>query len=134
ILPTGKELQQILFVPGEEVCKGEKAFEGAPVTFVFLYDELVAIQARLLAEKATLVNWAESIYGEQENKPKGFYQQDPIANWMWKNFNAVIAYSIRPDDQGVIESIVIESKRHRKNFEKFFEEEEELMQKQRGVQ
>jgi hypothetical protein len=130
----GGASKKVLFVPGEEVCKGEKAFEGAPVTFVFLYDELVAIQARLLAEKATLVNWAESIYGEQENKPKGFYQQDPIANWMWKNFNAVIAYSIRPDDQGVIESIVIESKRHRKNFEKFFEEEEELMQKQRGVQ
>jgi len=133
ILPImGSASQQVLFVPGEEVCKDEKAFIGTPVNFVFLYDKLVEIQTHRLSVKPTLVSWAESIYGEKKDKPKGFYQVDPVANWTWDNFNAMITYSIQPDDQGVIENIMIGSRRHQQSFEKFFKEEEELMQ--RGVQ
>jgi hypothetical protein len=128
----GGASKKVLFVPGEEVCKGEKAFEGAPVTFVFLYDKLVEMQTTRLSENPMLIHWAESVYGEKKNKPKGFYQQDPIADWMWENFNAIIAYSIRPDEQGVIESIIIESRQHQRYFEKFFKKEEELIQ--RGMQ
>lgn len=128
----GGESQQVLFVPGEEVCKDEKAFIGTPVTFVFLYDELVEIQTMRLSEQPMLISWAESIYGEKKDKPKKFHQSNPVANWTWGNFNAMITYSIRPDDQGVIESVMIGSRKHQQSFEKFFKEEEELMQ--RGMQ
>ena len=124
----GGESQEVLFVPGEEVCKGEKAFESAPVNFVFLYDKLVEIQTTRLSEKPTLINWAESIYGDKQDKPKSFYDAKPNAQWLWDNFNATIAYSIRPDSQGVIESIIIQSRLHRLDFEKFAKEEEQLLQ------
>jgi hypothetical protein len=124
----GGESQEVLFVPGEEVCKGEKAFEGAPVTFVFLYDKLVEIQTVLLSEKPTLVHWAESIYGDKQDKPKSFFNDKPNAQWLWDNFNATIAYSIRPDANDVIESIIIQSRRHQRYFEKFAKEEEQSLQ------
>jgi hypothetical protein len=124
----GSESKNVVFVPGEEVCKDEKAFEGAPINFVFLYDKLVEIQTVRLSEKPTLVNWAESIYGEKQNKPKSFFDTKPNAQWLWDNFNATIAYSIRPDSQGVIESIIMQSRRYQLDFEKFAKEEEELLQ------
>jgi hypothetical protein len=124
----GGESQEVLFVPGEEVCKEEKSFEGAPVTFVFLYDKLVEIQTVLLSEKPTLVHWAESIYGDKQDKPKNFFNDKPNAQWLWDNFNATIAYSIRPDANDVIESIIIQSRRHQRYFEKFAKEEEQLLQ------
>ena len=124
----GGESQEVLFVPGEEVCKGEKSFEGAPINFVFLYDKLVEIQTVRLSDKPILVNWAESIYGKKDKKPKSFFNDKPDAQWLWDNFNATIAYSIRPDSQGVIESIIIQSRRHQRYFEKFAKEEEQLLQ------
>jgi hypothetical protein len=122
------ESQNVLFVPGEEVCKDEKSFEGAPVTFVFLYDKLVEIQTMRLSEQPTLISWAESIYGDKQGKPKSFFDTKPNAQWLWDNFNATIAYSIQPDSQGVIESIIIQSHRHQRYFEKFAKEEEQLLQ------
>jgi hypothetical protein len=124
----GGASQKVLFVPGEEICKDEKAFGGAPINFVFLYDKLVEIQTTRLSEKPTLINWAESIYGEKQNKPKSFYEDKPNAQWLWDNFNATIAYSIQPDSQGVIESIIIQSRRHQLDFEKFAKEEEQSLQ------
>ena len=64
------ESKQVVFAPGEEVCKGEKSFEGAPVTFVFLYDQLVEIQTMRLSEQPMLISWAESIYGTKIKKTK----------------------------------------------------------------
>jgi len=124
----GGASQEVLFVPGEEICKDEKSFEGAPINFVFLYDKLVEIQTVLLSEKPTLVHWAESIYGEKQGKPKSFFDTKPNAQWLWDNFNATIAYSIRPDSQGVIESIIMQSRRHQRYFEKFAKEEEQSLQ------
>jgi len=124
----GSESKNAVFVPGEEVCKDEKAFEGAPINFVFLYDKLVEIQTVRLSEKPTLVNWAESIYGVKDKKPKSFHDDKPNAQWLWDNFNATIAYSIQPDSQGVIESIIIQSRRYQLEFEKFAKEEEQLLQ------
>jgi hypothetical protein len=124
----GGASQKVLFVPGEEACKGEKAFEGAPINFVFLYDKLVEIQTTRLSEKPTLISWAESIYGEKDKKPKSFYDDKPNAQWLWDNFNATIAYSIQTDSQGVIESIIIQSRRYQLEFEKFAKEEEQLLQ------
>jgi hypothetical protein len=123
----GTESKQVIFSPGEEVCKGEKYFEGAPVNFVFLYDKLVEIQTTRLSEKPTMINWVESIYGEKQNKPKSFYFDKPNAHWLWDNFNVTIAYSIRPDANDVVESIIIQSRRHRRLFEKFSKEEEKLL-------
>jgi len=71
------ESKQVVFAPGEEVCKGEKSFEGAPVTFVFLYDQLVEIQTMRLSEQPMLISWAESIYGTKVKKPKSFYDAQP---------------------------------------------------------
>lgn len=124
----GSESKNIVFVPGEEVCKDEKRFEGAPIIFVFLYDKLVEMQATRLSEKPTLINWAESIYGVKENKPKSYYHDKPNAQWLWDNFNATIAYSIQPDVNDVVESIIIQSRRHQLVFEKFTKEEEVLLQ------
>ena len=120
----GGESKNVVFVPGEEVCKDEKYFEGAPIIFVFLYDKLVEIQTTRLSEKPTLIHWAESIYGEKEKKPKSYYQEKPNAQWLWDNFNATIAYSIRPDANDVVESIIIQSRKHQRYFEKFAKEEE----------
>lgn len=120
--------REAIFYPGEEVCKGEKYFEGAPINFIFLYDKLVEIQLMRLSEKPVLVNWAESIYGEKKKKPRDFYAKKPSANWVWDNFNSVIFYSIAPDYEGVVESIVIQSRRHQRYFEKFAKEEEKLLQ------
>ena len=117
-----------LFYPGEEICKNEKAFESAPINFVFLYDKLVEIQVVRLSESPILVNWAESIYGEKEKKPRSFYAKKPNTAWVWDNFNAVVFYSIAPDYEGVVESIVIQSRRHQRYFEKFSKEEEKLLQ------
>jgi hypothetical protein len=122
----GGESKNVVFVPGEEVCKDEKYFEGAPIIFVFLYDKLVEIQTTRLSEKPTLIHWAESIYGEKEKKPKSYYQEKPNAQWLWDNFNATIAYSIAPDVNDVVESIIIQSRRHQLVFEKFAKEEELL--------
>jgi hypothetical protein len=127
LLIMGGKSQKVLFGPGEEVCKDEKAFEGAPINFVFLYDKLVEIQTTLLSEKPTMINWAESIYGEKQDKPKSFFDTKPNAQWLWDNFNATIAYSIQPDSQGVIESIIIQSRRYQLEFEKFAKEEEEQL-------
>ncbi len=124
----GGESQNVVFVPGEEVCKDEKAFVGAPVNFVFLYDKLVEIQTMRLSEKPTMIQWAESIYGEKDKKPKSFYDEKPNAQWLWDTFNATIAYSIGPDANDVVESIIIQSRRHQSYFEKFVKEEEELLQ------
>jgi len=118
------ESKQVVFAPGEEVCKGEKSFEGAPVTFVFLYDQLVEIQTMRLSEQPMLISWAESIYGTKIKKPKSFYDAQPNAQWLWDNFNATIAYSIRPDANDVVESIIIQSRKHQRYFEKFAKEEE----------
>jgi hypothetical protein len=125
LLPiAGGESKQVVFAPGEEVCKGEKSFEGAPVTFVFLYDKLVEIQTMRLSEQPMLISWAESIYGTKVKKPKSFYDAKPNAQWLWDNFNATIAYSIRPDANDVVESIIIQSRKHQRYFEKFAKEEE----------
>jgi len=125
LLPiAGGEFKNVVFVPGEEVCKSEKAFEGAPINFVFLYDKLVEIQTMRLSEKPTLIKWAESIYGVKDKKPKSFYDTKPNAQWLWDNFNATIAYSISPDASDVVESIIIQSRQHQRYFEKFAKEEE----------
>ena len=125
LLPVaGGQSKQVLFAPGEEVCKDEKAFEGAPINFVFLYDKLVEIQTMRLSEKPTLIKWAESIYGVKDKKPKSFYDTKPNAQWLWDNFNATIAYSISPDASDVVESIIIQSRQHQRYFEKFAKEEE----------
>jgi hypothetical protein len=81
-----------------------------------------------LSEQPMLINWAESIYGEKQGKPKSFFDTKPNAQWLWDNFNATIAYSIQPDSQGVIESIIIQSRRYQLEFEKFAKEEEQLLQ------
>jgi hypothetical protein len=130
MLGPEKMHREEIFYPGEEVCKGEKYFEGSPINFVFLYDKLVEIQAIRLSEKPVLVNWAESIYGEKKKKPRDFYAKTPSANWVWDNFNAVVFYSIAPDYEGVVESIVIQSRHHQRYFEKFAKEEEKLLQEE----
>jgi len=123
------ESKKVVFTPGEEVCKGEEAFIGTPVEFVFLYDNLVEIRTMRLSDKPVMIHWAESIYGKKDKKPRSFYSEKPNAQWLWNNFNATIAYSIQPDANDVIESIIIQSRRHQRYFEKYTKEEERLIQR-----
>ena len=116
--------QQYLFAPGEEVCKSEKAFQGVPIQFVFLYNKLVEIQLMSLSEAPKLVTWAESIYGVKENKPNSFYDEFPIARWSWEDSKAVIAYSVESAASDVIESVIIQSLNHQQSYEKFAIEQE----------
>jgi hypothetical protein len=85
---------------------------------------LVEIQVRRFSENPTLASWAESIYGEKKKKPRSFYAKNPNATWIWDNFNAVIFYSVVPDYQNLIETIVIQSKHHQRYFEKISKEQE----------
>ena len=116
--------ERFFLAPGELVCKNEKIFESVPVNFVFLYDDLVEIQIMRLSELPTLIDWAESIYGEKKDKPSGFFYQQPFAQWLWVNSNATIAYSIESNENEVFESIIIQSFNHQKNFEKLAIEQE----------
>ena len=116
--------EYFVYAPGELVCKNEKIFESVPVNFIFVYDKLVEIHITRLSEEATLVDWAESIYGEKKDKPRSFFYQQPYAQWLWVNSNATIAYSIESNENEVFESIIIQSFNHQKIFEKLAIEQE----------
>ena len=115
---------QFLFAPGEEVCKSEKAFQGVPIHFVFLYNDLVQIELMGVSESPSLITWAESIYGEIENKPNSFYEEKPVARWFWENSNVLISYSIESVYEEVFETMIIQSLKHQKSYEKFAIEQE----------
>lgn len=115
---------QILFVPGSEVCAGEKAFQRTHVIFTFLYDKLVQIEVNLLSKKSLLGAWAESVYGVKSNKPRSYFSSEPNAQWHWDKNEAVITYSIVTFGTERDEFIQIQSKRHGELFAKWAEEEE----------
>jgi len=123
------ESRQEFMVPGEEVCPRDKTFEGAPVVFVFLYDELVEIQTTRLSKVPRLVTWAEAVYGVKNDKPPSFYDSEPYAEWWWDTEKSVIAYAIETIYGEVRESIIIQSHNQASSFEKFAKEEEELMER-----
>ena len=108
-----------LFVPGEWVCKTEKVFEGSPVFFHFIDDKLVRIQIFRYTMGdgfPSLIQWAESIYGEIEKKPKSFYDTRPSASWYWDNTNSLVRYVVESDESGFAEGMFIDSKRHERLF------------------
>ena len=115
---------QMLFVPGSDVCTGEKVFLGSPVIFTFLYDKLVQIEVERLSKKALLGAWAESVYGVKSNKPRSYFSSEPNAQWHWDKSTAVITYSIVTYGIERDEYIQIQSKRHEELFAKQAEEEE----------
>lgn len=116
--------EQILLVPGNDVCTGEKVFLGSPVIFTFLYDKLVQIEVERLSKKALLGQWAESVYGVKSNKPRSYFSAEPNAQWHWDKSEAVITYSIVTYGAERHEYIQIQSKRHEELFAKWAEEEE----------
>lgn len=118
--------KQILFAPGEVVCKNEKIFEDVPVDFIFLYDKLVEIQVMRFSESLVLIDWLESVYGENANKPNSLYFQQPNAQLYWESSNAVIAYSAEYFSNEVMESFIIQSLNHQKDFERFNKELKDL--------
>lgn len=116
-----------LFVPGEIVCNNEILFEGTPVFFIFLEDSLVRIELTRYnfgKGEPSLVDWAESQYGEIKKKPKSFYDSKPNANWYWDQSNALIQYAVESDESGFAESILIESKNHSDLINKQVEKDE----------
>ena len=116
--------EQILFVPGEEVCSQEKAFEGAPVLFTFLSNKLVQIEVERLSQTPILAKWAESVYGVKPDKPRSFFASKPNAQWLWEFPRAVIVYSITTNEAGKTEYFQIQSKHHQALFEKWASEME----------
>jgi hypothetical protein len=120
--------KQSLLFAGEDICKGDNLFGGMPIEMVFLYDKLVEVRISNFLENGDtplLVNWAEKVYGERENKPRGFYADQPNANWLWDDFSSTVSYSIAGIGYGVDELVVIQSKRHQDLFKKYSEKEEE---------
>jgi len=115
---------QMVFAPGEFVCKNEKIFEYVPVIFLLLYDKLVEIQIMYVSESPALIDWAESIYGIKQNKPNTFYDNLPNAQWLWEKSNESISYSIGANANEVIESVIIQSLKHQKYFDRFAKFEE----------
>ena len=115
---------QMLFVPGSDVCAGEKVFLGTPVIFTFLYNKLVQIEVNRLSKKSLLGAWAESVYGVKSNKPTSYFSSEPNAQWHWDKSTAVITYSIVTYGAERHEYIQIQSKRHEELFAKWAEEEE----------
>ena len=115
---------QMLFVPGSDVCEGQKVFLGAPVIFTFLYNKLVQIEVNRLSKKSLLGAWAESVYGVKSNKPRSYFSSEPNAQWHWDKSAAVITYSIVTYGIERDEYIQIQSKRHEELFAKWAEEEE----------
>ena len=108
------------------VCKNEKIFEDVPVDFIFLYDKLVEIQVMRFSESLVLIDWLESVYGENANKPNSLYFQQPNAQLYWESSNAVIAYSAEYFSNEVMESFIIQSLNHQKDFERFNKELKDL--------
>ncbi len=50
---------------------------------------------------------------------------DPqIARWFWENSNALISYSIESVYEEVVETMIIQSLKHQKSYEKFAIEQE----------
>jgi hypothetical protein len=124
---SAKESRQDLFVPGEEICPRDLEFKGTPVTFVFLYGELVEIQAMRFSVSPTLVVWAEAAYGIKKDKPRSFDGPEPNAQWVWDTGKAAIAYSITTANGEMIESFTIQSKKHSRNFQKYYMQQEKLL-------
>ncbi len=112
---------------GEEICKGDKTFFGAPIDMTFIENTLVEIRLFKFIEygdKPELVNWAESVYGEKTNKPNTFYQERPSAFWMWDGSNSMVSYSLIDIGYGLDEVIVIQSDKHSDLFKKDSEKED----------
>jgi len=76
-----------------------------------------------------LVVWAEAAYGIKKGKPRSFDDPEPNAQWVWDTDKAAIAYSITTANGEMIESFTIQSKRHSRNFQKYYMEQEKLLQK-----
>ena len=92
-----EERHSIVF-PGEEICKGDKSFIGAPVEMVFLENKLVEFRLFKFLEygdRPELVNWAEGVYGEKNNKPKSFYDLEPSQK-NGRNFHQLSQNNLTP--------------------------------------
>jgi hypothetical protein len=121
------ETEQSLLFAGDDLCKSDSLFKGMPIEMIFLYDKLVEVRISNFLENGDtplLVNWAEKVYGERKNKPRGFYANQPNANWLWESFSSTISYSIIGLGYGVEELVVIQSSRHQDLFKKYSEKEE----------
>lgn len=118
-----------ILLAGEEVCKGDKTFLGAPIEMIFLENKLVELRLFKFFEfgdRPELINWAESVYGERPNKPKTFYDPLPSAFWLWDSPNSTVFYSLMTISYGIDELITIQSDKHQDLFNKYSEIEDSL--------
>jgi len=123
-----EERHSIVF-PGEEICKRDKSFIGAPVEMVFLENKLVEFRLFKFLEygdRPELVNWAEDVYGEKNNKPTTFYDLEPSAFWLWDSSNSTVAYSLINIGYGIDEVVTIQSNQYQELFKKYSEKEDGL--------
>lgn len=127
-LYDSKEDKYSIFFAGEDICKNDDVFIGAPVEMVFLYGKLVELRLVRFLEKEdapVLINWAEKVYGKKDNKPKGYDFREPDMHLVWNNFNATVSYSRTSLGYGTEELVVIQSRRFGKLFEKYSKKTEE---------
>jgi hypothetical protein len=123
------EERHVIVLPGEELCKQDKLFIGAPIDMIFLENKLVELRLFKFLEygdKPELVNWAESVYGEKTNKPMTYYDDKPSASWLWESTKSTVSYSLLDIGYGIDEVITIQSEKHQDLFIKYSEKEDGL--------
>ena len=121
------EERHVIVLPGEELCKQDKSFIGAPIDMIFLENKLVELRLFKFLEygdKPELVNWAESVYGEKTNKPMTYYDDKPSASWLWESTKSTVSYSLLDIGYGIDEVITIQSEKHQDLFIKYSEKED----------
>ena len=123
------EERHVIVLAGEELCKQDKSFIGAPIDMVFLENKLVELRLFKFLEygdRPELINWAESVYGEKTNKSITFYDAEPNAFWLWDDDKATVSYSLINIGYGIDELITIQSEKHQDLFKKYSEIEDDF--------
>ena len=107
---------------GGEVCKRDKAFKGAQIEMVFLYNKLVELHLYKFIEfgdSPELVDWAENIYGAKDFKPPSFYASEPNAFWVWDGPDSTVFYNLESIAYGVNEEISIQTDQYQDLYKKY---------------
>jgi hypothetical protein len=131
-LPTSEIYNSVedkysLSFAGEDICKDDDVFIGAPVEMIFLYGKLVELRLIKFLENGddpVLITWAEKAYGQKTNKPRSYDFKEPSMYLLLSNFNATVSYSITSVGYGIEEVVVIQSRRYRDLFKKYSKKED----------
>jgi len=111
-MKEGKELP----VPGHLVCKIE-AFDGLPVTYVFIEDQLVQIKGiKIGIKELDVLDWLEKEFGIVEKKIENLNTAATAAEFYWDKEPLFIFYAMRRDDKETFQYMEITNKKYKNLF------------------